>query len=254
LVNYLTKNQEFPGGLSLDGPVSTRNDTVAYAMSGSAGRGADAFSAVASAAKILRNVMTNTTSSGQSRATEPGEAEGKVLSEPGEPVPIVDYFQMVHEELRCLARIYMQTERPDHTLQPTALVHEAYLRLSASNRVIENRAHFFALAATAMRRILVEHARAKGRIRRNSGVRDVPLETVGELASDIDIDVVALDDALTELAGFDARKSQIIELIYFGGLNVEETAEVIAVSAATVHRELRLAKAWLRQRIAQTEP
>ncbi|MGE0453174.1 MAG: ECF-type sigma factor [Vicinamibacteria bacterium] len=151
---------------------------------------------------------------------------------------------VVYEELASLARGAMRGERRDHTLQTRALVHEAYLRLIDADVAWQDRAHFMAVAARTMRRVLVDHARAKRRHKRSGGVRvelDASLASAGP-----GLDVLALHDALERLAAFDARKGQIVELHYFGGLNYDETAEALAVSAATVDRELRLAKAWLK--------
>jgi RNA polymerase sigma factor (TIGR02999 family) len=148
----------------------------------------------------------------------------------------------------------MGRERPDHTLETTALVHEAYLRL-VDQRSIEwqNGAHFFAVAAQAMRRILVDHARAKHYAKRGGGALRVSLDKAEALAQERAVEVVALDDALSRLATMDPRKGQIVELRYFGGLSVEETAEVLAVSAITVKREWLKAKAWLHREIKNSD-
>ena len=150
----------------------------------------------------------------------------------------------VYDELRRLAAHYMRRERPEHTLQPTALVNEAYLRLVDVNISWQDRAHFFAVAARLMRRLLVDHAKAQHRVKRDGG----PKVTLGDAAGvpfQPALDVVALDEALTRLTEFDPRKTEIIELRFFGGLSNEEVAETMGVSRATVQRELRLAKAWL---------
>jgi len=156
---------------------------------------------------------------------------------------------IVYEELRRLAHHYMDRERPGHTLQTTALVNEAYMRLVDYKRMKwQDRAHFFAVAAQVMRRILVDHARSHN-VKRGAGVQHVSLDDVAIVnagrASDPSVDFVALDDALNALARLDSRKVQIIEMRFFGGLSVEETAEVLKVSPATVRRDWSIAKFWL---------
>jgi len=154
---------------------------------------------------------------------------------------------LVYDDLRRLAAWQLQTERQEHTLQPTALVHEAYLKLAGQNPVDwQNKAHFFALAAQVMRHILVDHARAKQRAKRGGGQVSVALDEALELSHPSEPGLVELDEALNTLARQDARKSRIVELRYFGGLSIEETADVLGVSPATVRREWTLAKAWLR--------
>jgi len=153
---------------------------------------------------------------------------------------------LFHAELRRLAVRYMSRERPGHTLQATALVHEAYLRLIEINQVSwQNRAHFFAMSARAMRRILVDSARARNNDKRGGGIPKVSLDDALRVASVMDPDLVALDDALSELEACHPRKSQVVELRYFGGLSVEETAEALHVSPDTVKRDWRFAKLWL---------
>jgi len=161
---------------------------------------------------------------------------------------------LVYEELHRLARRYMRQERPDHTLQATSLVNEAYLRLIDVNRVEwRNRAHFLALAAQMMRRILVELARNRHRQKRGGGAIQVSLDDVQELADSKEYDLVALSDALSGLATFDSRMSQVVELRFFGGLTVEEAAEVLNVSPETVMRDWKTAKAWLLREIRRSE-
>jgi RNA polymerase sigma-70 factor, ECF subfamily len=151
----------------------------------------------------------------------------------------------VYAELRRLARGYLQRERPDHSLPPTALVHEAYLRLVDQRRVRwQNRAHFFAIAAHTMRRILVDHARAHHALKRGAVAR-VPLGDGDAAGRPFDVDVLALDLALDRLAASYPRQSQLVELRFFGGLTVEETASVLGVAPITVKRDWALAKAWL---------
>jgi len=150
---------------------------------------------------------------------------------------------LVHAELHRLAEGCMRGERPDHTLQATALVNEAYLRLVDADVEWQDRAHFFAVAATTMRRILVDYARAKGRKKR-AGTR-VSLEESIIVAPDRDAELVAIDEALTALAANDARAAKVVELHYFGGLTYQEIAEALGTSSATVDRDLRFAKSWL---------
>ena len=152
---------------------------------------------------------------------------------------------IVYEELRRLAHYYMQRERPGHTLQTTALVNEAYTRLVDYKRMQwQDRAHFFAVAAQVMRRILVDHARSRN-IKRGAGVPHLALDEVAIVSGDQTGDLLALDDAMNALARLDSRKVQIIEMRFFGGLSVEETAEVLKVSPATVRRDWSIAKFWL---------
>src|SRR5262245_15586131 len=153
---------------------------------------------------------------------------------------------LVYNELHRLARHYMRQERPDHTLQATSLVNEAYLRLIDVTRVEwQNRAHFLALAAQMMRRILVESARNRQRQKRGGGAVHVNLDDVQELPESKEPNIVALNDALSGLATFDARMSQVVELRFFGGLTVDETAHVLNMSSETVMRDWKTAKAWL---------
>jgi RNA polymerase sigma factor (TIGR02999 family) len=162
---------------------------------------------------------------------------------------------LVYEELHRLARRYMRQERPDHTLQATSLVNEAYLRLIDVNRVEwRDRAHFLAVAAQMMRRILVEFARNRHRQKRGGGALHLGLDDVHELPNSKDCDLAALSDALTGLGAFDARMSQVVELRFFGGLTVEETGDVLNVSPETVMREWRTAKAWLLREIMRGPP
>jgi len=153
---------------------------------------------------------------------------------------------LVHDELHLLAHRYMAGERLGHPLQTTALVNEAYLRLIDSSRVRwQNRAHFFAVSAQLMRRILVDAARARKKLKRGGDVIQVSLDEALVVSNEPTADLVALDDALTTLAAFDERKSKVEELRFFGGLTVEETAEVLKVSVMTVMRDWALAKVWL---------
>jgi RNA polymerase sigma-70 factor (ECF subfamily) len=152
---------------------------------------------------------------------------------------------IVYDELHRLARRYMKGERPGHSLQTTALVNEAYMRLVDYKGIQwQNRAHFFAVAAQVMRRILVDHARRRN-LKRGGGVQHVSLEDTAIVGGDRASDLVALDDAMKELAKIDKRKMQVVEMRFFGGLSVEETAEVLKVSPVTVMRDWSTAKAWL---------
>ncbi len=153
---------------------------------------------------------------------------------------------LIYDELRSLASNYLRRERPDHTLQPTALVHEAYLRLVDQTRVNwQNRAHFFGVAAQMMRRILVDHARAHRAGKRGADFQKLSLDVNIDKAVERGAELIALDEALKQLAQIDEQKSRIIELHYFGGLSVEEIAQVLGVSPITVKRHWRMAKAWL---------
>ena len=153
---------------------------------------------------------------------------------------------LVHDELRRIARRQMRGERGEHTLQPSALVNEAYVRLLDVKRVQwQNRAHFFAMAALVMRRILVESARARKFQKRGGGAHVVPLDEAFGVSNDPSQDLVALDDALNALAAIDPRKAHVVELRYFAGLSIEETAATLQVSPGTVRRDWRLAKVWL---------
>jgi RNA polymerase sigma factor (TIGR02999 family) len=159
---------------------------------------------------------------------------------------------IVYDELHRLARHYMKGERPGHSLQTTALVNEAYMRLvDYKGMQWQNRAHFFAVSAQVMRRILVDHARRRN-LKRGGGVQHVSLEDTAIVGGDRAADLIALDDALNELAKLDARKAEVVEMRFFGGLSVEETAEVLKVSPVTVMRDWRTAKAWLYRELGGT--
>jgi RNA polymerase sigma factor (TIGR02999 family) len=164
-------------------------------------------------------------------------------------------MEVVQRELRRLAASYLRRERPGHTLQPTAVVNEAYLRLIPQRGVRwENRAHFFGIAAKMMRRVLVDHARRKRAGKREGFTGDpVSLSQVADPAGGQDIDVLNLHQALDDLAKLDARQADVVELRYFGGLKIEEIAEAIGVSPATVKRELTTATVWLRHRMTRGE-
>jgi RNA polymerase sigma-70 factor, ECF subfamily len=189
------------------------------------------------------------------RAAEPGEpAVGDISTllrawSGGDQSALERITPIVYEELHRLAHRYMRRERPGHSLQTTALVHEAYMRLVDYKRMQwQDRAHFFAVSSQLMRRILVERARRRN-LKRGGGAPHVNLEEAavvgGNRAADPGGNLVALDDALNALARLDPRKVQVVEMRFFGGLTLEETAEVLKVSAVTVRRDLRTAKAWL---------
>ena len=160
----------------------------------------------------------------------------------------------VYDQLRRLARRQLAQERPNHTLQATALVNEAYLLLVDQPDVRwQNRGHFFALAAQVMRHILVDHARKRGRAKRGGGGQHVSLDEALIVSGERAAELVALDDALTDLAAIDPRRSQVVELRYFGGLSVEETAEVLNVSPVTVMRDWTAARAWLYRAVSKAK-
>jgi RNA polymerase sigma factor (TIGR02999 family) len=164
----------------------------------------------------------------------------------GDRSALEQLIPLVERELRRLARGYMARERKGHTLQPTALVHEVFLRLVQGTTLrYQDRAHFLGIAAKLMRRVLVDHARTRGFQKRGGGAVRVPLEEDLLSAPAPDLDVVALDRALTAFAAIDPRKSRVVELRFFGGLSVEETAAVLEVSTDTVKRDWRLARQWL---------
>ncbi len=165
-----------------------------------------------------------------------------------------DLLPLVYDELRRLASRHMVGEAEGHTLQPTALVHEAYVRLVDADIQWQDRAHFFAAASRVMRRMLVDHARSRGRQKRGGGRARVTLHAADAVTPPPDLDLLALDEALEALNANDPRKARAIELRYFGGLNLEEIAEVTDVSIATVHRDIRMATAWLMARLADEGP
>jgi RNA polymerase sigma factor (TIGR02999 family) len=163
----------------------------------------------------------------------------------GQPQALDRLTPLVYDELRRLARNYMRGERGSHTLQATAVVHEAFLRLIHANVALQDRTHFFALASRLMRRVLVDHAKSRSRIKRNSGARDLAAETDDPTQPPAGLDIVALDDALEGLQQMEPRLAQVIELHYFGGMTYDQIAAAAGMSAATVHRDIRLARAWL---------
>jgi RNA polymerase sigma factor (TIGR02999 family) len=169
----------------------------------------------------------------------------------GDEQALNDLMPAVYTEVRKLARSYLRRERPDHTLQATALVNEAYLRLIDQKQVQwNNRAHFFGIAAQMMRRVLVDYARGRNAEKRGSGETPVVLDEALEVAANAhNVDVVAVDEALAVLAKLDERQARIVELRFFAGLGIEETAEVVGLSPATVKREWAAARAWLRREL-----
>ena len=170
----------------------------------------------------------------------------------GEQDALEQLIPLVYNELHRLAHRYMAGERREHTLQSTALVHEAYERIiNLKNVSWQNRAHFFAVSAQLMRRILVDYARSRRFNKRGGEWRQVPLNEAVAVFRDRRTDIVALDDALRALAGFDSRKARIVEMRFFGGLSIKETAEVLNVSTETVLRDWRLAKVWLLRQLSQ---
>ncbi len=170
----------------------------------------------------------------------------------GDGTAMSSLFDLLYHELRRIAVAAMRAERREHTLQPTALVHEAFVRLADQSAPLENRRHFFGVAALAMRRILVEHARARGAAKRGANAQHLSIEGVDVAAvEDEAVDIEMLDLALTRLAALDSRQAQIVELRYFAGLSVEQTAELIGISPRTVKREWQMSRAWLRREVSQ---
>jgi RNA polymerase sigma-70 factor, ECF subfamily len=169
----------------------------------------------------------------------------------GDRTALDDMLPLVYEELRSLAAHYLRNERQGHTLQTTSLVHEAYLRLVDQRDVNwKNRAQFMGIAAEMMRRILVNHARDRARAKRGGKAQRVSLSLAADSSQQPDVDLIALDDALTQLSQLDQRKSRIVELKFFGGMTTEEIVEVLQISSATIEREWGLARAWLYRAIA----
>jgi RNA polymerase sigma factor (TIGR02999 family) len=169
----------------------------------------------------------------------------------GDAAALDRVLPLIYAELRRIASRHLRRERPGHTLQPTALVHEAYLKLvQATELDWRDRAHFFAVAARVMRQILVDHARARQAEKRGGAFQKVSIEEVAAPGVTADIDLLALEKALGRLGDFDPQQGRVVELRYFGGLTIEETAEVIGISPATVKREWMMARAWLRRELS----
>lgn len=170
----------------------------------------------------------------------------------GDQTALDKLMPLVYEELRQMAKRHMGRQNPGHTLQTTALIHEAYLRLVDQKEVQwQNRAHFFGVAAKAMRHILIDYARSRHAAKRGGEARLVSLDEAAVVSAERTAELVALDDALQSLAAFDQRKSRVVELRYFGGLTVEETAEVLKVSPETVALDWRLARTWLLRELSK---
>lgn len=171
----------------------------------------------------------------------------------GDKEALAELIPIVYEDLCRIAGAQMRGERKDHTLQTSALVHEAYVRLEKHDRMSwHDRSHFFAVAATTMRRILVDHARHRRALKEGRDLTRVPLDAVPAVAAPIDVDLIALDEALNRLAQHDERKVRIVELRYFAGFTIEEIAEQLGLSVMTIHREWRAAKAWLGEAMAES--
>lgn len=163
-----------------------------------------------------------------------------------------ELMPLIYEELKRIAAQYLRSERSDHTLQPTELAHEAYLKLiDISNVNWQDRAHFFAVSARVIRHILVDHARAKGTEKRGGAAERIVLDETISFSDERDLDLLALDEVLKLLATFDEQQSKIVELRFFGGLTIEETAAVMRLSPATIKREWTLAKAWLHKTLSR---
>lgn len=158
-----------------------------------------------------------------------------------------ELLPVVYDELRAMAQRYMRQERPGHTLQATAIVHEVYLKLANSDAAFDGRAQFLAVAATAMRRLLINHSRDRGRVKRGGGRQQITLDRVLDAIQGDSVDVLVLDDALRRLAELDARQARIVELRVFGGLTVEEVADVLGIGQTTVKGEWSFARAWLKR-------
>jgi RNA polymerase sigma-70 factor (ECF subfamily) len=172
----------------------------------------------------------------------------------GDSEALEKLMPLIYEELRKMARRYMRQQNPGHTLQTTALIHEAYLRMvKQKEKRFQNRAHFFGVAAQAMRHILVDYARARSSSKRGGGARPISLEEAALVTEERAGELVAFDDALKELERLSKRQSQVVELRYFGGLSVEETAGVLSVSPDTVMRDWRMAKTWLHRALSAGE-
>ena len=171
----------------------------------------------------------------------------------GDQAALDRLMPLVYDQLRRIAHRYVQRERDGHTLQTSALVNEAYLRLADQKVVWQNRSHFFAVTARVMRHILIDHARRRRYAKHGGDARQVPIDEAAAMSLERAAELIALEEALDELAQLDQRKSQVVELRYFGGLSLEETAEALNISLMTVRRDWRAAKAWLYRRLKETE-
>lgn len=183
------------------------------------------------------------------RAAQPGSASSDPSSR-----PVDELVPLVYDELRRLAARYLRRESRGNTLQPTALVHEAFVKLAGQHRVDwQGRTHVLAIGAKAMRRILVDHAKSKRRIKRGGGLNRIQLDETASLSADRDEDLLAIDEALEKLAGIDERQATIVELRFFGGMTVEEVAQALNVSKRTVESEWTMVRAWLRRELAKDD-
>lgn len=172
----------------------------------------------------------------------------------GDKSALDSLLPLVYDELRRLARHYLKSERPEHTLQSTALVHEAYLRLVGQPSLrVDSRAHFFGIAAGLMREILVDHARTRGAAKRGANCLTLTLDEAVALPEKRELDLIPVDDALNNLATVDPRQARIVELRFFGGLDIEEISEILGVSRATVTREWATARLWLQREMSRRE-
>jgi len=178
--------------------------------------------------------------------------DGRIIEacQQGDRSALAKLTPLIYDELRRIAHRYVQRERNGHTLQTTALVHEAYLRLAGNEEAAwQNRAHFFAVSAQVMRHILIDHARRRRYLKHGGEFKQVPMEEASLMSAERAAELVALDEALDELKQLDARKSSVVELRYFGGLSLEDTADVLEISTMTVRRDWQAAKAWLFRRL-----
>ena len=169
----------------------------------------------------------------------------------GDEAALAELTPVVYEELRRTARRLFRSERGNHTMQPTALVHEAFVKLIDADVAWQDRAHFFALSSRLMRRTLVDHANARRAAKRGGGAENLPLDEERVSLEQTDTGLLDLDEAISELAALDPRKAELIELKYFGGLSVEEMEEITGLSSSTLGRDLRMARAWLKVRLGQ---
>lgn len=173
--------------------------------------------------------------------------------EAGDDASLTSLVPRVYDELRQLAGCFLADERPDHTLQATALVHEAYVRLSRSTLRPQDRGHFFRLAAMTMRHILIDHARKRAAAKRGSGERGAPLTDTALLIGEPDGDILEIDDALRRLAALSPERARVVELRFYGGCTIAQTAEALDISTATVERHWRFARAWLKAQLGSDE-
>ena len=184
-----------------------------------------------------------------------GESVTSLLAQwaAGDAAALDSLIPLIYEDLHRIAARHLRREKPEHTLQATALINEVWLRLAGEQTISwQNRAHFFGVSAEIMRRILVDHARRKQAGKRGGGIATIALDENVDWSNERDLSLVALDDALVELARLDPQQSKVVELRFFAGLNVEETAEVMGVSPTTIKREWRTARAWLLQEMAKS--